>query len=101
MIVVRFRVQVRPELAGEVKAALAVAMKASRAVEGVISFDIGRDVSDPCTFFAVELFEDRDALARQESLPEVRAVLGLLPGAVTQAPEAAVYEVSSSDPHGG
>jgi quinol monooxygenase YgiN len=101
MIVVRFRVQVRPEQAGEVKAALAAAMKASRAVEGVVSFDIGRDVSDPCTFFAFEVFEDRDALARQESLPEVRTVLDLLPGAVTAPPEATVYEVSSAESHGG
>ena len=47
------------------------------------------------------MFEDRDALARQESLPEVRAVVGLLPGVVTAAPEATVYQVSSAESDGG
>jgi hypothetical protein len=42
-----------------------------------------------------------DALARQESLPEVQAVLVALPAAVAGPPEATIFDVSSSAPHGG
>jgi quinol monooxygenase YgiN len=101
MIVVRFKVQVRPDKSEEVMAALAAAVSPSRAVDGVISFDIGRDVTDPNSFVAVEVFEDRAALDRQESLPEVHNVLGLLPEAVAGPPEATIFEISSSAPHGG
>ena len=70
-------------------------------VEGVISFDIARDLADSNSFIATEVFEDRAALARQESLPEVARVLELLPDSVAVPPEATIFHVSSSEPHGG
>jgi quinol monooxygenase YgiN len=41
----------------------------SRGVEGVLSFDVGRDLTDPHGFVATEGFADRAALDRQEVLP--------------------------------
>jgi quinol monooxygenase YgiN len=101
MLVVRFKIRVRPDKADEVMVALAAAVEPSRGIDGVISFDIGRDVTDPNAFFAVEVFEDRAALDRQEAQEVVQNVLALLPEAVAAAPEATIFEVSSSAPHGG
>jgi quinol monooxygenase YgiN len=101
MIVVRFEVQCRPGKTEEVRAALAEVVAPSRELEGVISFDIARDLADPDTFIATEVFEDRAALDRQESLPEVGRVMELLPDSVAAPPEATIYHVSSSEPHGG
>jgi quinol monooxygenase YgiN len=71
MIVLRFKVQCQPERVEEALVAFAAVPAASRAVDGVISFDIGRDVLDPNSIIAVEVFEDAAARERQESLPEV------------------------------
>jgi quinol monooxygenase YgiN len=73
----------------------------SRAVDGVLSFDIARDLIDPDSFIATEVFEDRAALDRQESLPEVKRTLAVLEKSLVAKPEATVFYVSSSEPHGG
>jgi quinol monooxygenase YgiN len=99
MIVVRFKVQCLP---GKTEHALAVFEKViapSRQLEGVISFDIGRDLANPDSILAVEVFEDRAALDRQESLPEVDKVMSLLPQILAGPPEATIFHVSSSEPH--
>ena len=101
MIVVRFKVQCRPEKTEQVMAAFQEVLGPSRAVDGVISFDIARDVADPNLFIAVEVFEDGAALDRQESLPEVAKTLAVLGESVAAAPEATIFHVSSSEPHGG
>jgi quinol monooxygenase YgiN len=100
MIVVRFKVRCRPEKAEQAMAAFADVIAPSRAVDGVVSFDIGRDVADSDAFVAVEVFEDRAALERQESLPVVQKVIGLLEELVAAEPEATIFEVSSSEPWG-
>lgn len=82
-------------------AAFLLAIAPSRAVDGVISFDIGRDLTDPNSFIATEVFEDRAALDRQESLPVVGQVLAVLGESLAAPPEATIYNVSSSEPHGG
>jgi quinol monooxygenase YgiN len=101
MIVVRVKVQSRPEKTEEVKAAFAQAIAPSRAVEGVISFDIAQDLADSNSFIATEVFDDRAALDRQESLPQVGAVLAVLGESLAAPPEATIFHVSSSEPHGG
>lgn len=100
MIVVRFRVQCRPERAEELCGAFRAVVAPSRAVEGVLHFDIASDVTDPNTFVATEVFVDRAALERQESLPEVHRVIALLPDVVAAEPEATVYDVASAQPWG-
>jgi quinol monooxygenase YgiN len=101
MIVVRFKIQCRPETSARVAAALREVIAPSRAMAGVVSFDIANDLTDPNIFVATEVFEDRDALQRQESLPQVAAVLGLLEDAAASEPEATIFHVSSSEPHEG
>jgi quinol monooxygenase YgiN len=63
----------------------------------VISFDIGRDLADPNSIVAVEVFQDAAARERQEALPEVGNVMSLLPEALSAPPEATVFQVSSSE----
>lgn len=96
MIVIRFKVQCQPDKTEGALAAFRAVIAPSRAVEGVISFDIARDLADPNSIIAVEVFEDEAARERQEALPEVGAVMSLLPEAIAGPPEATVFTVSSS-----
>src|SRR3989304_3290395 len=100
MIVVRFKVRCKPEKTEQAMAAFRDMIAPSRNADGVINFDIGRDLSDPDSFVAVEVFEDRAALERQESLPEVQKTIAFLEEVVAAAPEATVFHVSSSEPWG-
>jgi quinol monooxygenase YgiN len=100
MIVVRFKVQCQPEKTDQALAVFRDVIAPSRSVDGVISFDIGRDLSDPNSLVAVEVFDDRAALERQESLVEVQKVIGLLGEIVAGEPEATIFHVSSSEPWG-
>ena len=100
MIVVRFKVSSRPERTEEVIAAFRDVIDATRPLPGVLSFDIGRDLADPDSFIATEVFEDKDALDRQEALPAVQKTIALLEDAATGEPEATIYHVSSSAPWG-
>jgi len=100
MIVVRFKVQCQPEKTEQVMAAFEEVIAPSRAVDGVISFDIARDLADPDSFVAIEVFEDRGALELQESLPEVGKTLAVLEESLAAEPEATIFHVSSSEPWG-
>jgi len=100
MIVVRFKVQCQLGKADQVQAALEQVIAPSRGVDGVVSFDIGRDLADPESFIATEVFEDRAALDRQESLPEVARTLAVLQESLAAPPEATIFHVSSSEAHG-
>lgn len=98
MIVVRFRVQCRPEKTDEVMAAMKDVVGPSRQLPGVIHFDVARDVTDPDALIATEVFEDRAAMERQESQPEVANVVGLVEaGALAAPPEWTIYEVASAE----
>lgn len=100
MIVVRFKVQCKPDKTEQVMAAFKEVIAASRTLDGVSSFDIGRDVANPDSFIATEVFVDRAALERQESLPEVAKTLVLLEDSLLAEPEATIFHVSSSEPWG-
>ena len=70
----------------------------SRRMTGVLQFDVARDVVDPTCLLAVEVFEDRAALDRQEQLPEVAQAMKLFEsGALVADPEYTIYEVSSAE----
>ena len=61
-------------------------------------FDVARDVVDPACLLAVEVFEDRATLDRQEQLPEVAQAMKLFEsGALVADPEYTIYEVSSAE----
>lgn len=100
MIVVRFKVTCKPEKTEEALAAFQEIVAASRQVDGVIHFDMGRDIANPDSFIAMEVFEDRPALERQESLAEVQKIIGLFEEMVAAEPEATIFHVSSSEPWG-
>jgi quinol monooxygenase YgiN len=98
MLVLRFKVQCRPEKTEEALKAFEAVVAPAREVDGVIHFDIARDLSDPNSIIATEVFEDAAARERQESMPEVARVMELLPNALAGPPEATVYHVSSAAP---
>ena len=100
MIVVRFKVKCRPEKTEQAKAAFEAVVGPSRAVEGVLSVDIGQDITDADAIIATEVFEDREALERQESLPVVQKTIGLLEDLLAAEPEATMFHVSSAEPWG-
>ena len=101
MLVVRFKVQCKPEKTEQALAAFREMIAPSRGVDGVVSFDIARDLADPNSVIAVEVFEDRAALERQESLPSTQKTVGLLEEFLAAPPEATVFHVSSSEPWEG
>jgi quinol monooxygenase YgiN len=96
MIVVRFKVTCQP---GRTEHALAVfepVIGPSRALDGVVSFDIARDITDPDSIIAIEVFEDPAALERQQALPEVATVMSVLPQILAGPPQTAIYHASPS-----
>ena len=98
MIVVRFRVQCQPERTNEVIEAMGAVVGPSRKLAGVLHFDVARDVTDPDAVLAVEVFEDRAALERQESQSEVAKAMALFEqGALVAPPEYTIFEVSSAE----
>ncbi len=97
MIVLRFKMQSLPEQAEALRAALERVIAPSRGVAGVLSFDIARDLADANAFIATEVFEDDAARERQESLPEVGAVMAMFPECLVRDPEAVLYRVSSAE----
>lgn len=100
MIVVRFKVKCLPGKAEKVEETFLSVIPPSRSTTGVVSFDIGRDLEDPDSFIATEVFEDKAALELQEALPEVAAALSVLETSLAAEPEATIFHVSSSEPWG-
>lgn len=63
----------------------------------MISFDSATDLTDPNTFIATEVFHDHAARQRQESLPQVAAVMALLPKTLAARPELTVYNTTPTN----
>ena len=101
MIVVRFKVTCQPGKAEQVESALREVVVPSRSLSGVVSFDIGRDLVDPDSFIATEVFDGREALDRQESLPEVATAMGVFEDSLATEPEATIFHVATAEPYGG
>jgi quinol monooxygenase YgiN len=98
MIVVRFKAQCKPDKAEEALAMFTDVVRASQSMEGCISFDMGRDLLDPNTFLAIEVYEDQAAVDRQESLPETANAIERLGDLLAAEPDATTYNVTSSEP---
>jgi quinol monooxygenase YgiN len=93
VIIGRFKVTCRPERVDEVTAAMAAVEAPSRRLPGVVRFDVVRSLTDPNALLAVEVFEDRDALDRQNAQDEVAALLRLIgAGAIVGDYEWTVWE---------
>jgi len=98
MDVIRFKVTCQPGSIDKAIEVFAKVVEPARKVDGVISFDIARDLVDPNSLIATEVFEDAAARERQESLPEVADVMAVLPSLLAAPPEATIYHVASSEP---
>ena len=99
MIVVRFKVRCQPDRTDEMLALMRDVVVPSRALAGVVHFDVARDVTEPDALLAVEVFDDRDAMDRQEAQPEVAKVMELMESGVLDGPpEWTVFEVVAVDP---
>ena len=72
MVIMRFKVKVRAEQAEDVRAALHAVIEPSRALEGVVHFDIARDLSDPHAFIATEVYDSKSALDARRRYPRSR-----------------------------
>ncbi|MGQ0431570.1 MAG: putative quinol monooxygenase [Microthrixaceae bacterium] len=98
MLVVRFKVTCHSDRADEIADAMRAVVGPSRALAGVIHFDVARDLVDPHCVIATEVFESRDAMDAQESQPEVAKVVSLIEGgALAARPEWTIYEVASAE----
>lgn len=98
MIVVRFKVRCQSERTDEVMAAMKDVVAPSRALPGVLHFDVARDVTDANALIATEVFEDRAAMEAQESQREVARVVRLIEGgALAAPPEWTIYDVASAE----
>jgi len=98
MIVVRFKVRCVSGKTEELMGAMGAVVAPSRALPGVIHFDVARDLTEPDALIATEVFEDRAAMERQEAQPEVARVMEVIEaGALSGAPEWTIYEVSSAE----
>jgi quinol monooxygenase YgiN len=95
MIIGRFKVQCHPDRAEEMAVAIAAVEAPSRALPGVVHFDVARSLTDPNSFVVTEVFEDRRALDRQNAQEEVARVLALVQtGALTGDLEWTVWEAT-------
>jgi quinol monooxygenase YgiN len=73
-------------------------VKVARSLPGVINFDIARDLTDQNMLIATEVFQDSEAMQREEALPEVAKVVELMQGgALAGPPEWTRFEVASSE----
>lgn len=98
MLVVRFKVRCQPNKTEQLEAAMATVVDAARALPGVVHFDIGRDITDPNALIATEVFESKEAMERQENMPEAAMVMELMQSdALAGQPEWTIYEVASSE----
>jgi quinol monooxygenase YgiN len=93
VVVVRCKVRCRPGKTEHVLALLDTAIVPSRALHGVISFDVGRDIHMPQAAIILAVFDDYAARERQESLAEVRRFARLVPGLVDTPPDLQVFDV--------
>jgi quinol monooxygenase YgiN len=98
MLVVRFIVRCLPQRTEEMAAAMVAVADASRDLPGVHHFNVTRDLNDPNVLMAIEVFEDREAMTRQEEQPAVAGVVELLQGgALAEPPQWTIYEVAHAE----
>ena len=94
MIILRFKIRSKPDKSDELMSALAEIITPARATNGVINFDIARDLLDPDSFIATAIYDNGAALERQESLPEVDRVMAMLPESLVTPPDRTIFEAS-------
>jgi quinol monooxygenase YgiN len=94
MIILRFKIRSKPDKSDELMSALAEIITPARATNGVINFDIARDLLDHDSFIATAIYDDGAALERQEARPEVDKVMAMLPESLVAPPERTIFDAS-------
>jgi quinol monooxygenase YgiN len=94
MLILRQKMIAKPDKSDELMAALAEIVAPARATEGVISLDIARVLLEPDAFIATVVYADAAALERQESRPEVRSVMAILPESLAAPLERTIFDAS-------
>jgi quinol monooxygenase YgiN len=94
MVILRFKIRSKPDKSDELMSALAEIITPARATNGVINFDIARDLLDRDSFIATAIYDDGAALERQESRPEVDKVMAMLPESLVAPPERTIFDAS-------
>jgi quinol monooxygenase YgiN len=94
MVILRFKVQSKPEKSDELLAVLAQIIPGARATEGVINCDIARSLDNPDSFIATVVYDDGAALERQESAPEVHRAMAIFPDSLVAPPERTIFDAS-------
>jgi quinol monooxygenase YgiN len=94
MVMLRFKVRSRPDKSDELMVALADIITPARATNGVINFDIARDLLDPDSFIATAVYEDGAALERQESTAEVHRAMAMFAEALEAPPDRTLFDAS-------
>ena len=94
MLILRQKMLAKPAKSDELMAALAEIITPARATNGVINFDIARDLLDTDSFIATAVYDDGAALELQESLPEVDRVMAMLPESLVAPPERTIFDAS-------
>ena len=98
MIVFRVAVQVREAKVSQARALFGDLTQASRAVPGVISFDILQDPGQVGRFVSIEVYEDQAALDRQAALPELSTVMATFDDLLAGRPSGTIFHVSAAEP---
>jgi quinol monooxygenase YgiN len=94
MVILRFKVHSKPQKSDELITVLAEIIRAARATEGVVNFDIARTLDDPDSFIATAVYDDGAALERQESAPEVHRAMAIFPDSLVAPPERTIFDAS-------
>ena len=94
MYFLRYNIGTLPDISDELMSALAEIITPARATNGVINFDIARDLLDADSFIATAVYGDGAALELQESLPEVDRVMAMLPASLVAPPERTIFHAS-------
>ena len=94
MVILRFKIRSKPDKSDGLMSALAEIITPARATNGVINFDIARDLLDPDSFIATVVYEDGAALERQESRPEVHKVMAMLPESLAAPLVRTIFDAS-------
>ena len=94
MVILRFKIRSKPDKSDGLMSALAEIITPARATNGVINFDIARDLLDHDSFIATAIYDDGAALEQQESLPEVDRVMAMLPESLVAPPERTIFDAS-------
>ena len=94
MVILRFKINAKPDKSDKVIAVLAEIIPSARATDGVINLDVARTLDDPDSFIATAVYEDGAALERQESHPEVHRAMVIFREVLAGPPGRTIFDAS-------